>query len=277
MHRYFLAGAAAGAAVMLAVSTPAKSADIVEEPPVVEENPWYISLHGGWKFGEGWDDEMFLEDVPVSDGFLGNNTVCGAPAVLDAAPCNRDVLLDLELDTDNGWRAGGAIGYGFSDIFAIEAEVAFINQDFDEVTIEDIHLTDPPTLDLDCASTPLTCSAEIDGDISIITGMINLIAGFPMGGVLRPYVGVGAGVAHVSFEDVGVVAPSICCLDDSDTTFAAQAFAGLDFVFGERWAIGGRYRFLHIGDVDLEDDGGFQHDLDPDGIHSAEIVLTFGL
>jgi opacity protein-like surface antigen len=293
MHRYFLAGAAAGAAIMLAVSTPAKSADIVEPEPVVEHN-WYISLHGGWKFDEEWQDEMDLGPIleppvdtlvdPATDVECGDNSPNTPPG-----PCN--VLLDLDLDTDGGFRVGGAIGFQFSDIFAIEGEVSWASQEFDEgelksatvtETQEDVGQTDFDTVTLPCGPAvtgPLgipSCINAVDGDLSILTGMINLIAGFPLGEVIRPYVGVGAGFAHVSFEDVGVITPSICCLDDSDTAFAAQVFAGIDLMFGDRWGIGGRYRYVHISDVELTDDGGFSHDLDPDGIQSAEVVLTFG-
>jgi opacity protein-like surface antigen len=55
-----------------------------------------------------------------------------------------------------------------------------------------------------------------------------------------------------------------------------QGFAGLDFVVAERLAIGARYRFLHLDDVELKSDGQTTHDLDPDFIHSVEAVFTVG-
>ena len=57
---------------------------------------------------------------------------------------------------------------------------------------------------------------------------------------------------------------------------AAQAFAGIDVGITENVAIGGRVRWLHLSDVDLVDDEDHEHSLDPDGILSAEAVLTFG-
>src|SRR5688572_1950888 len=153
---YFLGSVVALAATALVGTTPLLAADVVTEPevePVVveDENNWYVSIHAGIKFGEDWDDEFDNDE--------------------------------FELETDNGWRIGAAIGYSFSEILAIEGEISYLNQDFDEVH-------------------SACCDIELDGDASIWTGMINLIAGFPVGNFFRPYVGAGAGFAHVSLNDL---------------------------------------------------------------------------
>jgi opacity protein-like surface antigen len=275
--KYALAGAVALTSLMLVISQPALSADIAVEPePVVEpesSNNWYVSLHGGVKFGEDWDDEVSGEGE-IDERFFNNNTICPGPEP-GSNFCNRKVDFDLDIDTENGWRFGGAVGYSFSSIFAIEGELSYMRQDLDEADVGDFTVQNAVTHVVPCGNTDLSdCSIGLDGDASIWTGMVNLIAGVPIGSVIRPYVGVGAGFAHVSLDDIGV--DEFCCADDSDTSFAAQGFVGVDFVFADTWAIGGRYRILHISDVDLEDDEGFDHDLDPDLIHSAEVVLTFG-
>ena len=230
---YILGGVVALAATALVGLTPVLAADIVTEPvePVVveDENNWYVSIHGGWKFGEDWEDDI------------------------------DDIHIDLE--ADNGWRVGAAIGYSFSSIFSIEGEISYLNQDFDHA-------------DLDCPL--LVCNDgefDLDGDASIWTGMVNLIAGFPLGNFFRPYIGGGIGFAHVSLNDLDDITGFD--LDDSDTTFAAQAFAGIDFMLTDNMALGGRYRVLHIGDIDLVDDS-FDHELDPDLMQSIEAVLTVG-
>jgi opacity protein-like surface antigen len=227
MKRSFvLGGVAAIAAAALMASTPVFAADIVTEPEpeaVVDENNWYFSIHGGIKFGEDWDDEY--------DDY------------------------DINIESDDGWRIGGAVGYSLGAILAIEGEISYLNQDFD-VAEDDLG------------------EFEVDGDVSIFTGMVNLIAGFPVGSIFRPYVGGGLGFAHVSLNDLdlGVGAD----LDDSDTSFAAQAFAGIDVMLSDNMALGGRYRVLHIGDIDLEDDDDGGHEIDPDLMHSIEAVLTVG-
>jgi opacity protein-like surface antigen len=84
-------GVVALAATALMGLTPVLAADIVTEPevePVVveDENNWYFSIHGGIKFGEDWDSEINEDDA------------------------------EIEIETDDGWRVGGAIGFSFSSI-----------------------------------------------------------------------------------------------------------------------------------------------------------------
>lgn len=226
---YRVAVVAAATAVLI-VSTPALPADIPAVPePVMDENFWYVSIHGGIKFGEDWDDDWNYGD--------------------------------LEFEVDNGWRVGGTVGYSLSSIFAVEGELSYMHQELesDQVRLAALAATE------DCCD---------DSDLSIVTGMINLVGGVLIGDRIRPYAGAGVGLAHVSFNNVDF--PTLFDLDDGDVVLAAQGFAGLDFVVSERFAIGARYGLLHLGDVELEDDGHDEHDLDPDLIHSVEAVLTVG-
>ena len=232
-----LAGAAFAA---LASISPAMAADMPVEPMVEEAQAnWYVSLHGGWKFGEDWDDELDATHGGTEPG----NTA------------------ELTVETDDGWRVGGALGYSFNDWLAFEGEVGFMTQDFDTAEFEEGFGLAGEKFDL-------------GGDISILTGMVNVIVGLPLGGRFRPYIGGGIGAAHVEAD--ASISDLDFSLDDSDTVFAAQAFAGIDVSITENVAIGGRVRFLHLSDIDLTDDEDHEHSLDPDGIVSAEAVLTFG-
>jgi opacity protein-like surface antigen len=259
IRKYLASGAAAIAAAAFLVLNPisASAADIVEEPPPVAENNWYVSLHGGWKFGEDWEDDIDL-DLCLFWCLLSIDEV------------------DVTAETDDGWRVGGSIGYMFNSWFALEGEIGWMNQDFDSLDIESIDGSIfGHEFSYDCTD-PWCKGIGLDGDVSILTGMVNAIVGLPVGGVIRPYVGVGAGVAHVKFDSVGLSDfPSICCLDDSDTTFAWQGFVGADFGITENLALGIRGRALKIENIEVEDDGDFEHDIDPDWIKSIEAVLTF--
>jgi opacity protein-like surface antigen len=229
-----LAGVAALAAASFCSSTLAVAADISVEPEPVSEINWYVSVHGGVKFDEDWDD--------VSEAY--------------------DLTPGATFETENGWRFGGSIGYVFSSFLALEGEVSYLSQDFDRLT-EDTE--------------PQPTESDIGGDLSVLTGMINIVAGVPLGSFVQPYVGAGIGIAHVSFDtDVDVIGATVFTLDDSDSSFAAQAFAGVNLMLSDQVAIGGRYRVLHIDDIELVDDDNDKHELDPELIHSAEVVLTLG-
>jgi len=166
---------------------------------------------------------------------------------------------DITLEFDNGWRIGATIGYSLSSLFSIEGEVGYMQQEWDP------NRAAPALVTSDCCD---------DGDLSTATGMVNLLAGTVIADWVRPYVGAGAGLAHVSFNDVDL--PAAFDLDDSDLVFAAQGLAGLDFMVGQFFAIGARYRILHLGNVELRGDGQSTHDVDPNFIQSVEAVFTFG-
>src|SRR5687767_1566609 len=95
-----LAGAAAMAIAALMASNTASAADIAVEPEAVAENNWYVSIHGGIKFGEDWNDNFFEK--------------CGDH-------CEKE--WDTDFEADNGWRVGGAVGFLFSEVLAIEGEL----------------------------------------------------------------------------------------------------------------------------------------------------------
>jgi opacity protein-like surface antigen len=234
-----------GAVAALLSVSPVRAADVPVEQIVEEtQSLWYVSLHGGWKFDEKWDDDLDASHgVPTSDDFA-----------------------ELTVHTEDGWRVGGAIGYAFSSWLAVEGELGYMTQDFDSVVFDEVsgEFTNRDGQEFD-----------LDGDTSIFTGMINAVLGFPMGGVLRPYVGVGVGGAIVDV-DAAITDPEFS-LSDSDTVFAAQGFAGIDISISENLAIGGRARYLHLDDFDLVDAEDHKHSVGPDGIISAEAVLTIGL
>lgn len=241
LRTYLLAGCSAvAAAVLVGASTPAIAADITPTP--VAENNWYLSIHGGWKFNEDLDDDL---DATHGGTEPGNSA-------------------KISIDTDDGWRVGGALGYRFNDWLAVEGEVGYMDQDFDSAKFDEGEGEFDGLAGL---------KFDLHGDIEIVTGMINALVGVPVGDMIRPYVGGGLGVAYV---DVNARISALgFSLDDSDTVFAAQAFAGIDVPITENVAIGGRVRYLHVDNFDLKDDEHHDHSVDPDGIISAEAVLTF--
>jgi opacity protein-like surface antigen len=292
---YLLSGVAAVAAAVFFTS-PAVAADI--EEPVVERN-WYVSIHGGWKFGEDWDDHASGEKkktfcvppppkevleiaeliVPILYPHKGECTENEERYYWKEVEVTYQVDKESTISTDGGPRAGGAIGYMLNDMFALEGEFGWMSQDFDhesgEITKTVIDV-EPYVHGFYPPDKVKEIDRDLDGDVDIFTLMVNAPPGVPIGASsVRPYVGAGIGVAFVSFDDLGTAGGGHCCLDDDDTVLAFQAFAGVDFGLTEHISLGIRGRVLHIDDVDLEDDFGFEHDLGADLIPSVEGVLTF--
>jgi opacity protein-like surface antigen len=154
----------------------------------------------------------------------------------------------------NGYRLGGSLGYALNPTLAVEAEVSWARAELDSFS-----------------SVPV--SGTLDGDGNLLTGMVNLLVGHQFG-AFRPYVGVGGGIAYVSLDDV--TSPSLNDpLDDSDTTWGAQAFAGVDFSLTANTSLGARYRYQYIGDTSFVDEAGDTVDIDHIQSHSLEAVLRF--
>ncbi|MEE4213190.1 MAG: OmpA family protein [Parvularcula sp.] len=107
------------------------------------------------------------------------------------------------------------------------------------------------------------------GEVRALTGMVNILKDF--GGAedrLRPYVGVGFGVAQIDLDlnnsaDVNPApfagnAPGLVAngyrvnVDDDDLTTAVQGLIGLTYEMTERVDLDLGYRFLQTGEYDYE-------------------------
>ncbi len=159
---------------------------------------------------------------------------------------------DIEVDVEDGYRFGGALGYDFNSMIGVELEASFIESDVDSITAPAVATT-----------------LQTSGSAKTITLMGNVIVGNQYDR-WRPYVGIGAGAAHL---DLDVVVTGLDNIDDSDWAFAAQALAGLDFSLTDTVSLGARYRFLHIGSTDYTDTAGDAVSIDSFGTHSIEAAL----
>lgn len=196
------------------------------EPAPLPPSGFYASLHAGYVMPGDVDGEI----VP-------------GPSV------------NIEVDVEDGYRFGGALGYDFNSMLSLEAEASFSELGVDSIT---------------GAGTTFQTS----GDGQTITLMGNVIVGHQYDR-WRPYVGVGAGAAHV---DLDVVVNGLDNIDDSDWAFAAQAFAGLDFSVTDTVSLGARYRYVHIGSTDYTDEANDPVSIDSFGTHSIEaaVKVKFG-
>lgn len=163
---------------------------------------------------------------------------------------------DVGIDVEDGYRIGGSLGYDFNSMIGVEAEVSYSQTDVDSLSAAALGGVSPTS-----------------GDASILTLMGNVIIGQQYDR-WRPYVGVGAGAAHLNLDVVTLLDD----VDDSDWAFAAQAFVGLDFSLTDTVSLGARYRYLHIGSTDYSDDVGDPVNVDSFGTHSIEaaVKVKFG-
>lgn len=127
---------------------------------------------------------------------------------------------------------------------AIYLEVAYANAD-SHVSANESPFNIPGSVDLDIV--PVTLNLKFSG---------NLIGG------LNGYIGGGLGVAFVDYKATASAFP--VSIVDEDTSFYAQAFAGLSYNFTEQFEVfgGGRFIYLDNGSNSFQSEVGPELDTD---------------
>jgi opacity protein-like surface antigen len=153
---------------------------------------------------------------------------------------------DGDIDFNYGWRAGAALGRYFSDNFRGEVEFGYSSTDADEVDGE-----------------------NVDGSLKIfsVLGKIDLELG-EFFGFWRPYLGVGAGFAHVNIDDIGGPAEA----DGTDTVFAGAIEGGSKFALTDSVDLFTQTQLMILGDVEADLPAG-SIDLDSPMVLSSSVGL----
>jgi opacity protein-like surface antigen len=88
-------------------------------------------------------------------------------------------------------------------------------------------------------------NASVNGDISSLALMGNLLADLPLSERVRPFLGAGIGLARVeaNSNDLG---------DEDDTVFAYQAIAGIGFPLTHVTTLDLQYRYFATADADFD-------------------------
>jgi opacity protein-like surface antigen len=201
--KQILMAVAAGAMVLGMAS--AQAADL---EPVAAPAEWYVSLFGG----VSWLDEVKTDYT--FDGYSGD--------------------YHADIDTDVGFIIGGAIGTHLTDDLRVEVEVAYSENDVDQIKYDD-------------AIGVNSGSYDAHGKFGILTFMANIWYDVPLSEELKPYVGGGAGIAivdgDVGYDDIDDYDP---IFDNSEVAFAFQVGAGLRWQVWENIALDVGYRLRGI-------------------------------
>ncbi len=160
--------------------------------------------------------------------------------------------LSTEADFDAGFAVKGAVGNALDTGFRFEAEVAYRQNDADGVG-----------------------ASSAGGDVSAWSLMGNAIYDIETGGRLTPYIGVGAGVAGIDWNDVTPVGGG--SVDDNATVFAYQGIAGAAYRVNDNLQLTLDYRYFATVEPDLTTSTGTNFDTDYRS-HSIMVGLrwTFG-
>lgn len=148
---------------------------------------------------------------------------------------------------DPGYALLGALGYQFGD-FRLELEPGYRKSGLDK----------------------FSNSTSSSGDLSALSGMLNIYHDFMPESRFNPYLGVGAGYARVTADNI--TRNGVRVADGSDGTFAFQGIAGLTYAFTQNLALDVAYRYFDAQDAKI---GGNDVDFKSHTL-TAGLVWRFG-
>jgi len=154
----------------------------------------------------------------------------------------------LELGNSGGFTA--AVGTGFGNGFRGEAEFLYQRADIEDLTL---------------SAFGLSVSTGASGDVTVVSGMANVLYDFTTRSKLKPYVGAGIGLANVNV-DISVVGASA---EVDDTVFAYQLMAGAQFDITNTTAFRAGYRYFGTSDPEFDTTTGEYHS------HLLEVEVVF--
>lgn len=139
-----------------------------------------------------------------------------------------------QVSLDSGYGFGGSIGYLPSssapilNALRLEAEVTHHKSDIESVTVSGVNVAG-------------------GGEFYTTAYMANVFYDFPTSSAWSPYIGAGAGLAHVHFSDNSGAGNS----DETTAEFAYQALLGMGYtptsLPNTQWSLG--YRYLATSDA----------------------------
>lgn len=165
-------------------------------------------------------------------------------APVQAADANQGVYLRL----DSGWSfsrdAGNDLGDDVGGTPIIGAGVGYrLNQ----YLRADATVAYRGGYEIDQTSSNINW----DGDVSAVTGMLNVYADVAKFGRFTPYVGGGVGFSRNTVDDVAVSSGAITgtLKGDTNTSFAWQLSTGVGIEIAPKWSIDVGYRYMDMGEA----------------------------
>lgn len=143
-----------------------------------------------------------------------------------------------EYQYDRGIGFGGVVGYRMTDWLTAEVEAAYSTVEYDKLTISGNGT-------IDGRNYSISQTVDIDGEITSVSGLVNMLI-TPRIGItdsVRPFVGIGAGFLSYD-EEIDSIDGVATSGSVSDTAFAYQFKTGLDVDVSDSFSLGASYSYV---------------------------------
>jgi opacity protein-like surface antigen len=144
---------------------------------------------------------------------------------------------------DTGFAFSGAVGYAQGP-WRAELDITYRENDFDSATVT-----------ATIFGSTITASGQLEGDASSLAFMANAYYDIDTGSPVKPYLGLGLGVARVDVNDLRIAGSSLAPVDADDTVFAFQVTAGASYEINPNLDLTLHYRYFRTADPEFDSGG----------------------
>jgi len=154
-----------------------------------------------------------------------------------------------ELAAHDGFGVTTALGYAWENGLRTEAELGYRRNGLDKVS---------------GGAFGTVFTGGVDGHVSALSGMLNVLYDYKTTGELTPYIGGGIGAADVTVESDRLA------VNDSDLVFAYQFMGGVRYPLTDHLSLRAGYRFFATTGPEIQGSSGEYF------THNFEMGLTVG-
>lgn len=185
-------------------------------------------------FADGW-----YADLGGSYQFLQEQSLTGA-----TVPSGRG-----ELAAHDGFGVTTALGFAYENGLRTEAELGYRRNDLDKIS---------------GGGFGTRFTGDLNGHVSALSGMLNLLYDYKTENKLTPYIGGGIGAADVT------VASDRLAVNNDDLNFAYQFMGGMRYALTDNLSLRAGYRFFATATPEIQGTQGEYF------AHNVELGLTIG-
>ena len=224
----------------------AAAVTVLASPAYARDGQPYFGIEGGILFPKDQDADVIV-DYTTTQTVATDPTLSGTSSVVYDNAFGLDYKKGLDVDA--------IIGYDFG-IFRLEGELGGKRAKLNDLEVDGAFIDDLNTNlnlpDVDCGTAD-TCDPllalddtdfDLDGKVTVLSGMINALFDFGNEDGLSFYAGPGFGRARVKVAGL------------KDSAWAWQLVAGVRYAVSPNIDIGLKYRYFRTGKLDLLDDAG---------------------
>jgi opacity protein-like surface antigen len=198
--------------------------------------------------------------LTANDGWY--TTVGAGMSIAGKSNANQaDGPTKYTLSSKKGYNGGIALGYYFTPSFRVEAQVSYLNNNLKDVK-ED--------------GNSVIGTAKFDGQLNSWSTMANAYYDIDLDSVVKPYVGLGLGLANTKTKIEGTFSGTAFEIKKSKSSLAYQGIVGTKYEINEDASLSLEYRYFKANSYKIAEKNSTNDYKIDYARHLIVLGLTFG-